>query len=47
MFSKHKITSGDILQGTAPGARRAFRKTAEKWDGDLEGGKKEGILAGK
>ena len=47
MLSKCKIPSGDILQGTSPGARRAFRKSAEKWDGGLEGGKMEGILAGK
>ena len=47
MLSKRKIPSGDILQGTSPGARRAFRKSAEKWDGGLEGGKMEGILAGK
>ena len=39
MLSKRKITSRDILQGTSPGARRAFRKSAKKWDGDLEGGK--------
>ena len=39
MLSKRKIPSGDILQGTSPGARRAFRKSAEKRDGGLEGGK--------
>ncbi len=38
MLSKRKIPSGDILQGTSPGARRAFRKSAEKWDGGFEGG---------
>ena len=45
MLSKCKIPSGDILQGTSPGARRAFRKSAKKWDGDLEGG--EGFPGGR
>ena len=45
MLSKRKIPSGDILQGTSPGARRAFRKSAKKWDGDLEGG--EGFPGGR
>ena len=40
MLSKRKIPSGDILQGTSPGARRAFRKSAKKWDGGLEDGKR-------
>ena len=40
MLSKRKIPSGDILQGTSPGARRAFRKSAEKRDGGFEDGKR-------
>ena len=47
MLSKRKIPSGDILQDNLSGSPEAFRKSAEKWDGDLEGGKMEGILAGK
>ena len=45
MLSKRKILSGDILQGTASGAGNPFRKSAEKWDGDLEGG--EGFPGGR
>ena len=45
--SKRKITSGDILQDNLSGSPEAFRKSAKKWVGDLEGGKMEGILAGK
>ena len=47
MLSKRKIPSGDILQDNLSGSPEAFRKSAEKRDGGLEGGKMEGILAGK
>ena len=38
MLSKRKITSGDILQDNLSGSPEAFRKSAEKRDGGLEGG---------
>lgn len=40
MLSKRKIPSGDILQDNLSGSPEAFRKSAKKWDGGLEDGKR-------
>ena len=40
MLSKRKIPSGDILQDNLSGSPEAVRKSAEKWDGGLEDGKR-------
>ena len=40
MLSKRKIPSGDVLQDNLSGSPEAFRKSAEKWDGGFEDGKR-------